>query len=265
MLRFHFLGSFVLSALFFFSPVFAGKIKQVETKELNTDDVTRLEVSNVNGHVSVEAWDKPIIEITMEKTVYADNEEEGRRILDDIRITMEKEDDAWVVETEGTRGGQHSNGLLGWLFGGTRGFSVSYTIHVPRKLDLDIRSTNGALSVFGGEGRMRLTTTNGKIVAEAVKGALKCHSTNGSITAELEDIYDDDMEFRTTNGSIKLYLPPDARVDMKARTTNGSIRCDLPLERYDYSSSKKVSGAINGGGPVMFLKTTNGSIRISES
>jgi len=73
------------------------------------------------------------------------------------------------------------------------------------------------------------------------------------------------MSFKSTNGSIKLYLPADANVDIKAKTTNGSIKCELPIEREDYSSSKKLSGSINNGGPLVYLKTTNGSIRIGEN
>ena len=83
--------------------------------------------------------------------------------------------------------------------------------------------------------------------------------------ARLDKLFDDEMSFKSTNGSIKLFLPADASVDIKARTTNGSINCELPIEREDYSSKKKLSGSINKGGPPVYLKTTNGSIRIAEN
>ncbi len=245
----------------------AEKIVHEEVKTLDMDGINRLAVDNTNGSVEVESWDKDYIEVRARKTIYTDDEDAGAEMLRELRVTMEKEDEAWYVSTE--RPGKkerHYNGFFNWLFGrGSSGYSVNYEIYVPDKLDLDIHSTNGSLRVFGGMGRMRLETTNGKIVAEDVRGSLRCKTTNGSIVARLDKLFDDEMSFKSTNGSIKLFLPADANVDIKARTTNGSINCELPIEREDYSSKKKLSGSINKGGPPVYLKTTNGSIRIAEN
>ncbi len=245
----------------------AEKIVHEEVKTLDMDGINRLAVDNTNGSVEVESWDKDYIEVRARKTIYTDDEDAGAEMLQNLKVNMEREDGVWYISTEKLRQGRrHGNGFWSWLFGSSgTGYSVSYEISIPRKLDLDIHSTNGSLKVYGGMGRMRLETTNGKIVAEDVRGSLRCKTTNGSITARLDKLFDDEMSFKSTNGSIKLYLPADANVDIKAKTTNGSIKCELPIEREDYSSSKKLSGSINKGGPLVYLKTTNGSIRIGEN
>ncbi len=260
--------SFSLSLIFMVMGMArAEKIVHEQVEKLDMDGITRLSVDNTNGSVEVESWDKDYIEVRARKTVYTDDEDDGAEMLANLKVIMEREDGVWYVSTEKpVKGRHHSRGFWGWLFGyGGSGFSVSYEISIPRKLDLDIHSTNGSLKVYGGMGRMRLETTNGKIVAEDVRGSLRCKTTNGSIVARLDKLFDDEMSFKSTNGSIKLYLPADANVDIKAKTTNGSIKCELPIDREDYSSSKKLSGSINKGGPLVYLKTINGSIRIGEN
>jgi lia operon protein LiaG len=110
-----------------------------------------------------------------------------------------------------------------------------------------------------------LKTTNGKIVAKDIKGSTNCKTTNGSIKVYLEKIYPkEDMTFKSTNGSIKVYLPDDTNADVEAKTTNGSISCDLPVKGNHRESKRHFYGEINDGGPLIYLKTTNGSIRIYE-
>jgi len=53
-------------------------------------------------------------------------------------------------------------------------------------------------------------------------------------------------------------------VDIKAKTTNGSIRCELPIDKSYSRSRKRLEGSINDGGPLIYIKTTNGSVKILE-
>ena len=149
---------------------------------------------------------------------------------------------------------------------GNTGYSVSYEIHVPKKFDLNLQSTNGRLEVMECDGRMRLETTNGKIIANDVSGSIRCNTTNGSITASfIEVTEEEEMSFTSTNGSIKVYLPRHIDADVRARTTNGSIDCDLPIRERSGRSRKSLDAVINDGGMVIYFKTTNGSIHIRES
>ena len=44
-------------------------------------------------------------------------------------------------------------------------WSVSYRINVPRKNDLDLRASNGGITIVGVTGNMRFDTTNGGVQA----------------------------------------------------------------------------------------------------
>ncbi|KAA3613179.1 MAG: hypothetical protein D8M58_12800 [Calditrichaeota bacterium] len=263
----------ILTAIFltfFVSSLSARELEETFKKNISVDTATRLTVDNRNGNIEVKAWDNDEVEIVAYKKVRADDRETAERLMEELQISITEDRDEIEIITEypdrhNRRGG---GGFFGWLMGGSSGrhYSVSYEIRVPMKFDLDVGSTNGRLEILDCDGRMRLETTNGKIIADDISGSVRCKTTNGSINVSMIKVSEDDeMSFKSTNGSIKLFVPDDIDAEIRARTTNGSISCDLPNMR-DYNRSKrKMEAVVNDGGMMIYLKTTNGSIRIRES
>ena len=144
-----------------------------------------------------------------------------------------------------------------------RGWSVSYMIAAPRRIDLELGSTNGGLSVRDIEGDLSLTTTNGGISLTRVGGSVRARTTNGAIEAELggERWEGDLLDVQTTNGSIDVAVPGSFSADLNASTVNGAIRTDFPVT-VQGRISKSISGRIGAGGPPVRLATTNGAIAL---
>lgn len=247
---------------------FATSLEETFKKQLSAENVTSVSVSNQNGSIEVESWAKDQIEIIAYKKVRASSREKAEKLMELLEIEIDETGNRVRIETIHPRHSKNrDSGFLSWLFnlGDHGGASVDYIIKVPQKMDLDLNSTNGGLYVSDCEGIIDLRTTNGKIVAENIKGSTNCKTTNGSIKAYLEKVYlKEDMTFRSTNGSIKVYLPGDTNADVEAKTTNGSINCDLPIRGKSKSSKRHFYGEINDGGSLIYLKTTNGSIKIYE-
>lgn len=257
----------LLLSLFTVHNAFASTLEETFKKRVDAGDIHTLEVANVNGKVEVTGWSGDEIEIVAYKRVRASGLERAQRMMDALKVDVAVEDHNLRVETRLPRKRRgHSGGFFSWLFGGgSSNSSVNYEIKVPKKLDLDIHSTNGSLLISDCDGEMLLSTTNGKVRAEDVAGAVKARSTNGSITITMRRVTEDaEMSFKTTNGSIKVYLPYKTDADLKALTTNGRIRCELPLREMYEKSKRRLEGEINDGGPLIYLKTTNGSISILE-
>ena len=260
--------SFLLLFTGLISFSFATSLEETFKKRLPAENVTSLSVSNQNGSIEVESWSENQIEIIAYKKVRASNREKAEKLMELLEIEIDQSGSQIRIETIHPR--HHKNrdsGFLSWLFslGDNGGASVDYIIKVPQKMDLDLNSTNGGLFVSDCEGTIDLKTTNGKIVAENIKGSTNCKTTNGSIKAYLDEVYKkEDMTFKSTNGSIKVYLPSDTDADVEAKTTNGSIDCDLPIHRESKRSKRHLYGEINDGGSLIYLKTTNGSIKIYE-
>ena len=247
--------------------LFSETLEETFKKRVPLGDRKELSVHGVNGSVHVTGWNQDEIEIIAYKKVKASSHQKAKEVMEKLRIDISEVGQTIKVEIFHPERSGGSGGFFSWIFGGDHGnVSVEFEISVPRKLNLDLHSTNGSVILDGCEGKHSLNTTNGKIRAEDISGSLDAKSTNGSIYATLTEVYsDEDMTLKTTNGSIKLHLPKTIDADLEARTTNGSIQCELSLTGNVYQTKRKLEGQINDGGPLLYLKTTNGSVRIYEN
>jgi DUF4097 and DUF4098 domain-containing protein YvlB len=240
-----------------------------------------LSLQNVNGDVTFEAWDRSEVQVDAEKKVKAGDVEDARKILSQIRIDVQAEPSAVRIETKmpkKTEGG----GFWG-LFGGKDvSMGVTYRIKVPRGAIVEADNVNGGIRLSGTRGTGRLETVNGPIHVEGTsgalvlsstnggievvrtEGALKASTTNGHIEAELARVPPDrDLGFSSTNGGVTVRLPRDVRLSVDAATTNGGIHSDFDLAGGE-SRRGRLSGDINGGGGTLRIRTTNGSVQISD-
>ena len=258
-----FLPLVLIFAIVKFAP--ASTLEETLKKQFPAEKVKQVTLSNVNGSVLVEGWDKQEIQITAYKKVRASGSEKARELLEKLEVEIIESDREIEITTHLPRR-HNSGGFFAWLFDVTgTNASVKYEIKVPHKMDLELRSTNGGIQLFECSGSIIVHTTNGKISGDKISGNITAKTTNGSIEMEMLKLDPEEkMSLKTTNGSIWLYLPGDANVDIKAKTTNGRIRSELPFsERYE-KSKRRLEGSINKGGPLIYLKTTNGSIKILE-
>lgn len=221
-------------------------------------------VKTTNGKIELTSWDKNSVEIFAEIKVKASSRSEAERILDKVEILIDQSSDRLSIEPDYPKRNS-GDGFWDWVFRSESKPVVNFTIKVPKQTDLNLKSTNGHLSVDDIEGEAVLKTTNGGIEAEYLKGSVAANTTNGSISISLAQFSRDDrLDFNTTNGSIKLYLPSEVKADVRASTVNGSIRTDFPLTIQGKISRKRLNGAINGGGGTIELSTVNGSVSIYE-
>jgi DUF4097 and DUF4098 domain-containing protein YvlB len=156
-----------------------------------------------------------------------------------------------------------SNGIFDWVAGTSVEMNVKYEVTVPRSMDLQIDDTNGRIEVSDVRGSHRIVTTNGRISLTRCAGDANVETTNGSIEAELMAINAGRvMRMATTNGHITVRVPRTFAARVDAANTNGSIETDLPVTASGSHDKHTLTGTINGGGPELRLRTTNGSIHI---
>lgn len=158
------------------------------------------------------------------------------------------------------------------------------TLRVRGAIEVD--TSNGSVEVTEHYGPATLHTTNGSIRAEDIRGYLDATTSNGSITARLADPEpgrpvklqssngridltlerwrNNDVRASTSNSSITVRIPADARANLRARTSNASVGTDFDLAEKGQTTKHSLEGAIGGGGPVIDLTSSNGSIRINK-
>ena len=222
------------------------------TKEVTTTYPLKadgsIDLSNVNGTVHIEAWDKNIVEVRVVKST-----QDKESTLDQVSINVDAKPDALSISTQypGESGAE---------------VAVDYTIHVPRHAHLNHLSTvNGTLRVTASEGIGELHTVNGNIEIYGGSGNVHAHTTNGNVYMEWKRASDaNGASAETTNGSVLLAIPANTRANLEARCRNGSFSTELPFVMNGEAEPRVLHGKLGHGGVPILLGTVNGAIRIVE-
>lgn len=254
----------ILSLLFLCATLwgYSQTAEEVVTEQFPLKNGGLVTLKNSNGKVEIEGWDKEEFYMEAEKQVKAGSREKAEKMLAEVEIMIDQSANEISIEA---REPQQNSGFWDWIFGDEMSVNINYKLRVPRDCRLQIDNTNGSVEISSVEGEIRLETTNGKIVANNIGGTVEGHTTNGSIKTQISSINDrGSIQFTTTNGSIETTLPGNASFELRARTTNGSINTDFPVNISGKYVGSRVESSVNGGGPLVFLQTTNGSINIHQ-
>ena len=130
--------------------------------------------------------------------------------------------------------------------------------------DVTAKTSGGSVSVDGARGNADVYTSGGSLNLEKIYGNITGHTSGGSITAEIIGKIDRDCSLKTSGGSIRVHLDKNIKVTVDARTSGGQVSSDFPITVQGKIKKNQLYGKINGGGPMLTLKTSGGNIRIQE-
>jgi len=125
-------------------------------------------------------------------------------------------------------------------------------------------TSGGGVTVDGASGNTEVSTSGGGITLKNIEGNIQAHTSGGGIHAEFVGDIDSDCELKTSGGGIKVLLKSDIAIDIDATTSGGSVHTDFPVNVQGKLKSNKLYGKINGGGPLLTLRTSGGNIYINE-
>ncbi|MEM7352716.1 MAG: DUF4097 family beta strand repeat-containing protein [Acidobacteriota bacterium] len=234
-----------------------------------------VEVDTTNGSIRVETWDRDQVQVVARKKARARSASEAQEMLDAIEIKIRESGGTVRIEADLPRS------RSGWFGGGTSA-NVAFELTIPADAELHASSNNGAIDVRdlgaparletqngsieadGVNGELEAFSNNGRIEADDVRGSVQAETTNGAIKVDISaDALNQDVDLRTSNGSVELRLASSVAASIYARTRNGSVSSDFPGGVQD-ERRRSLELELNGGGPQIELKSTNGSIRVRE-
>ncbi|HVR43837.1 MAG TPA: hypothetical protein VMS56_10390 [Thermoanaerobaculia bacterium] len=222
-------------------------------------------LDNVNGSVSVTAWDRDEVRIEAEKRIRARRRDAAADAMKELRIEVTRTSKGLEVRTRYPRERRGAFDLFDLFSGSDFSAKVDYRIKLPRGARLVIDTVNAAIEVDGVEGGFALVTVNGRIDVVRGAGSFEASTVNGAIDAQLMGSDPSKVRISTVNGKVALALPADIRADVEVSTVNGRISSELPLTASEMGR-RKLRGTINGGGGVpIHISTVNGSIRLGPS
>jgi len=231
---------------------FAAELHQKIDRTFDVLPGADVELTNVNGRITVKAWDQPRVKVVAVKKVEAPRQD-LQKAMNELRVEMQPRNGGLVVTTHYPNEG-HGSSFFDWLFGDDIEAQVTYELTVPRTMNVTVDNTNGGIYVAEVAGKHELDTTNGRIEVTRCAGSVDAATTNGSIRAELVRVArNQPMHFETTNGRIEVSVPQDFAADIDASTTNGSIKSDLPIATRTLDDNS-LRGTINGGGTSIRLR-----------
>ncbi len=217
----------------------------------------RVNISNVNGSITVEAWDRN--EVKLEYTKIADTKER----LADVEVRIDAKPDYFSVETD------YGNWKTGngdrWKNGGK--LSVEFRLMVPRGAVLnEVETVNGSVMVSNFVNITKVSAVNGSVNATNIRGTANLSTVNGEVKADFDRLETGSkISLETVNGRVNLVIPSDANATVRADSLNGSISNDfgLPVRKGKYVG-RDLYGRIGSGEIQIKLNSVNGGLSIGR-
>lgn len=141
--------------------------------------------------------------------------------------------------------------------------------------DISLAESKGGakLSTSGGDitlghviGDTSVNTSGGDIKAGEVEGALTARTSGGNVTATFAGGIRGDSVLTTSGGHVKAYVSPNSGFQLDASTSGGGVKADgLTITLTSGAIGKsRLSGAVNGGGPLLKLRSSGGDIVVAK-
>lgn len=205
---------------------------------------TKLEVESQHGAISVSTWDRS-----------------------DVRIVAQHDPTIQVeIEQAGSSLNVHAMSRRG------KKVDVSYTVTVPRWMDLSLSAVNGQITVRGVGGRLEASSVKGGVdvrggtgfvEANSVEGGVTITGARGQISANSVNagvVVTDaqgTIDASTVNGSVQL-RGIDSR-SVEATTVNGTVLYEGTI----YRDGRYTLNSHNGGITVAVPPGTNAHVSVS--
>ncbi|MGD9561338.1 MAG: DUF4097 family beta strand repeat-containing protein [Pyrinomonadaceae bacterium] len=218
----------------------------------------RVRVSNVNGPITVEGWERN--EVKLEAVKIADTKE----ALADVQINVDSRADSISIEAD--HDAWRRSGNKGWK--GHNKLEVQFRLSVPRGAVLDeIETVNGAVTVSGLTNIIKVSAVNGNVNASNLRGTANLSTVNGEVSAGFDRLETDSrISLSTVNGRVNLTIPSDANATLKASSLNGDINNDfgLPVRKGKYIG-RDMHGRVGSGDAQIRLESVNGPLAVRRN
>ena len=213
-------------------------------------------VSNVNGSITVEAWDRD--EIRLEATKIADSKE----ALADVEIRVDSTADSFSVEADyKNRWNDKRNDNR------PRKLEVEFRLSVPRTAVLnEIETVNGSVTVSNFTNVTKISAVNGNVMATNIRGTANLSTVNGQVNADFDRVDGSSkINLSTVNGTVSLIVPSDVNATIRADSLNGNITNDfgLPVRKGQYVG-RDLYGRVGSGDAQIKLSSVNGRLSIGR-
>jgi DUF4097 and DUF4098 domain-containing protein YvlB len=236
-------------------------------------DAAALDLSHLAGDIRVTGGSGSEIRIDATKRARHRDPEQGKRLLEALRIDVNNYNGRVEVRTVYPRRGSFGNNISA---------SVDYVIAVPAGATVSLKSISGDISVSNVRGEVRAETISGNVNVNATPNVAVAKTISGDVTAQnigtqttlvLSTVSGTvlgtglkvrALEAGSVSGNVRLVGSEVERLE--AKSVSGNIEFDAPLSkggRYEFTShSGNVRIMLSGNtGFELDADTFSGSVR----
>jgi DUF4097 and DUF4098 domain-containing protein YvlB len=124
-------------------------------------------------------------------------------------------------------------------------------------------TSGGNIDASACSGKLQLKTSGGNVdIAEFSGPSVYADTSGGAVSLGMDQQPTGDSWLRTSGGSITARLPESVALNLSASTDGGTVSSSLPVAVEGKQKEGKLEGKINGGGPLLSLKTSGGDIQV---
>lgn len=212
-----------------------------------------LEIENTNGDVIIKTWnqEKIIIEATKKGT---------EQDLEDLDIDARLTTNHASLTTKQTSKGKGA---------------VHYTVIVPRKTSVKVKTFNGSITTNQVEGAITAITSKGSITINEAANSVRAKTTKGMIDVSMRQVKSaTTINLENQEGDIDLAIPDETDARLTAKTMDGKISCDLYVTLKSRKTKinnqfwdlmkRDIEGVIGKADASINVQTNTGDITISE-
>ena len=129
------------------------------------------------------------------------------------------------------------------------------------------KAFGGNITLRGCSGEANVKTAGGSIVVENNRSTF-ARATGGSIRCQLQKAATSPnslLDLETVGGDINVSIPPDIAATVEAKVLGGTVTTELPVstEMAGPVRPNQLQGTLNGGGPLLKLRSVGGSISLT--
>ena len=227
----------------------AAEVTDRQTKVVSMPPGKTLSIDVTIGSVRIDGWDRPEVEIVVERR--APTAAQLARLpiaIDDTpaRVTVR------ALQTDNTT---------------EPTLRAEVVVRVPRQAVIErVEVLEGRIDVDGFSGRLTAAIKRGPVEGKDVSGTLRLEAEIGAISLSNARLSPNGLlRLRTFNGDVKLSLaerPADARI--MALALNGHIKSDIPLTRRETWGPRWAETTLGKGEPVISIDVVTGTVEIKS-
>ena len=216
-------------------------------KTVELSACARVNVSGINGAVTIETSDTRTAEIYIERTA------ESQEALNRRKIVINHTADSLTIKGE-------KEGFLGKILGSNPKEKV--TLRLPKQIALNTSGVNGAVKVGEIDGPVDVSGINGRVDVAEATGSANFSGINGQVSFALRGLGSKGIDISGINGNIEMRLSETVNADLEASGMNGVVTSELPNVVVDKTSRGNYTARIGSGGTQISASGINGNIRL---